>query len=106
MAKKKKKKHKKRKIQIRTGKLLNEEKTQILLMPPDDNSAESELFEEEDMDEETGGMYLHKEDVRLIYNALQAYTPTGDEKNLHGVLVEEFEEILVVDYGEPFPDAK
>ena len=75
-------------------------------MPPDDNSAESELFEEEDMDEETGGMYLHKEDVRLIYNALQAYTPTGDEKNLHGVLVEEFEEILVVDYGEPFPDAK
>jgi hypothetical protein len=106
MAKKKKKKYKKRKIQIRTGKLLNEEKTQILLMPPDDNSAESELFEEEDMDEETGGMYLHKEDVRLIYNALQAYTPTGDEKNLHGVLVEEFEEILVVDYGEPFPDAK
>ena len=102
MAKQRKKK-KKRKMQIRTGKLPQEEKTHILLMPPDDNSAESELFEDEAWDEETGGIYLHKEDVRFIYNALQAYTPTGDEKNVHGVLMEEFEELLVVEYGEKLP---
>ena len=92
-------------MQLRTGKLPKREKTQILLMPPDDNSSESELFDDEDMDEETGGMYLHKEDIRLIYNALKAYKPVGEENHLHGVLLEEFEELLVVDYGEPFPDA-
>jgi hypothetical protein len=100
---KKKKKQKKRKNQIRTGKLPKDEKTQILLMPPDDNSSESELFDDEDVDEETGGMYLHKEDIRLIYNALKAYKPVGEENNLHGVLLEEFEELLVVDYGERLP---
>ena len=90
-------------MHIRTGKLPKEEKTQILLMPPDDNSAESELFEDEDMDEETGGMYLHKEDIRLLYNALKEYKPIGEENTLHGVLLEEFEELLVVDYGEKLP---
>ena len=104
MAKQKKKK-KKRKNQIRTGKLPKDEKTQILLIPPEDNSAKSEHFEDEDLDEETGGMYLHKEDIRLIYNALKEYKPTEDEDVLHSTLLEEFEEILVVDYGEPFPDA-
>jgi hypothetical protein len=99
----KQKKKKKRKMHIRTGKLPKEEKTQILLMPPDNNSTESELFEDEDMDEETGGMYLHKEDIRFIYNALKAYKPIGEENTLHGVLLEEFEELLVVDYGEKLP---
>jgi hypothetical protein len=100
---KKKKQQKKRRMQIRTGKLPKDEKTQILLMPPDDNSAKSELFDDEEMDEETGGMYLHKEDIRLIYNALKEYKPVGEENNLHGLLLEEFEELLVVDYGEKLP---
>jgi hypothetical protein len=105
MAMGKKKKWNKRKNQIRTGKLPKDEKTQILLMPSDDNSAASEFFEDEDLDEEAGGMYLHKEDIRLIYNALHEYTPSEEEAVLHSTLIEEFEEILVVDYGEPFPDA-
>src|SRR5438067_13450682 len=100
---KKKKKQKKRKNHIRTGKLPKDEKTQILLMPPDDNAAQSKLFEDEDVDEETGGMYLHKEDIRLLYNALKAYKPVGEENNLHGILLEEFEELLAVEYGEKLP---
>jgi hypothetical protein len=103
MSKQLKKKKKKRKNHMRTAKLPTDEKTQILLMPPDDNSAESELFDDEYVDEETGGMYLHKEDIHLIYNALKAYKPVGEENNLHGVLLEEFEELLVVDYGERLP---
>ena len=74
-------------------------------MPPDDQSAESPYFEDGDVDDDTGGMYLHKEDIRLIYNALRDYKPMKQETHLHSVLLEEFEEILVVDYGEPFPDA-
>jgi hypothetical protein len=96
---------KKRKNQQRTGKLPKAEKTQILLMPPDDGSSESPYFEDEDVDDDTGGMYLHKEDIRLISNALREYKPAEKEAHLHSVLIEEFEEILVVDYGEPFPDA-
>ena len=100
-----KKKSKKRKNQQRTGKLPKAEKKQILLMPPDDRSSESPYFADEDVDDETGGMYLHKEDFRLIYNALRDYKPTEKEVHLQSVLLEEFEEILVVDYGEPFPEA-
>jgi hypothetical protein len=72
------KQQKKRKNHLRTGKLPKDEKTQILLMPPDDNSAESELFEDEDMDEETGGMYLHKEDIHLIYRSCFKIRMTTD----------------------------
>jgi hypothetical protein len=100
-----KKKSKKRKNQQRTGKLPKAEKKQILLMPPADRSVESPYFADDDVDEETGGMYLHKEDFRLIYNALRAYKPMKQEAHLQSVLLEEFEEILVVDYEEPFPDA-
>ena len=49
-------------------------------------------------------MFLEKEDVELIYNALSKYKPTKKEEQLHSVLLEEFEEILVVDYNEPYPD--
>jgi hypothetical protein len=51
-----------------------------------------------------GGMFLDKESIQLIYNALSTYKPTEDEEHLHSVLLEEFEEILVVDYKEPYPD--
>ena len=60
----------------------------------DDLSSEDKDIEEE------GGMYLEKEDVQLIYNALSKYMPTEKEEHLHSVLLEEFEEILVVDYDE------
>ncbi len=56
-------------------------------------------------DEDEGGKFLDKEEVHIIYNALREYKPTEKEEHLHCVLLEEFEEILVVDYNEPYPDA-
>jgi hypothetical protein len=58
----------------------------------------------EDIDENEGGMFLEKEDVQLIYHALREYKPAEKEVHLHSVLLEEFEEILVVDYDEIPPD--
>jgi hypothetical protein len=91
--KKHKKKPKKTKKTVRT---------KIILVPVDDISSEEKDGEEE-FDE--GGMFLEKEDVKLIYNALSKYKPTEDEEHLLSVLLEEFEEILVVDYNQPYPDA-
>jgi hypothetical protein len=90
---KRKKKNKKRKNGMRT---------KIILVPADDISLEEKDGEEE-FDE--SGMFLDKESVQLIYNALSTYKPTDREEHLHSVLLEEFEEIPVVDYNEPFPDA-
>ena len=59
-----------------------------------------EMPAEEDTTENEGGMFLEKEDVRLIYQALREYKPAAKEAHLHSVLLEEFEEILVVDYDE------
>jgi hypothetical protein len=66
---------------------------------------QEKMDETEGEDEYEGGMFLEKEDVQLIYNALSAYKPTEREEHSHSVLLEEFEEILVVDYNEPYPDA-
>jgi hypothetical protein len=71
-------------------------RTKIILVPDDDVASG---------DEDDGEMVLEKEDLKLIYNALSAYKPPEKEEHLHSVLLEEFEEILVVDYNEPFPDA-
>jgi hypothetical protein len=90
--KKKSKKLKKAKKAVRT---------KITLVPADDISSEEDNDEEFD----EGGMFLEKEDVQLIYNALSKYKPTENEEHLHSVLLEEFEEILVVDYNEPYPGA-
>jgi hypothetical protein len=73
----------------------------IILIPATDAVSENE--EEEDEDE--SGMYLDKESIQIIYNALHEYKPTESEEHLHSVLLEEFEEILVVDNNEPYPDA-
>ena len=43
--------------------------------------------------------------MQVIYNALKRYKPTKEEEQLRDIWLEEFEEMLVVDYGEPFPDA-
>jgi hypothetical protein len=43
-------------------------------------------------------MFLEKEDIKLILNALSRYKPTKKEEHLHGILLEFFEEILVRDH--------
>jgi hypothetical protein len=70
-------------------------KIKLHFMPDSEESAG-----EDNEEELEAWMMLEKEDVKLIYNALAAYKPTGEEKHLHGVLLEEFEEILIVDYNE------
>ena len=71
----------------------------IIPMPATETASENE---EENEDE--SGMYLDKESIQIIFNALREYKPTEDEEHLLSVLLEEFEEILVVDYNEPYPD--
>ena len=76
--------------------------TKVILMP--DEEQDEEDLEEEDIDEdEESGMYLEKEDIQLIYNALKHYKPTEDEEVLHSTLLESFEETLVVDYDVKLP---
>jgi hypothetical protein len=72
--------------------------TKIILVPADKGALEDKENEYE------GGMFLDKESVQLIYNALHEYKPTNKEEHLLSVLLEEFEEILVVDYNEPYPE--
>ena len=48
--------------------------------------------------ENEGGIILEKDDLQLIYKALSKYTPTEKEEHLHRILLEEFEELLEVDY--------
>jgi hypothetical protein len=69
--------------------------TKVILMK------DAETDDEEDEDE--SGIYLDKASVQIIYNALSQYTPTPDEENVYGVLHEEFEEMLVVEYGVRLP---
>jgi hypothetical protein len=69
-------------------------KTPLSPSPSQQDKAESEG------EEATGGILLVKEDIQLIYKALRYYTPTGKEAYLHGILVEEFEELLATEYIE------
>ena len=84
MAKKKKKQH-----------ATKEPATKVILMK------DAETDDEEDEDE--SGIYLDKASVQIIYHALSQYKPTTDEENVYGVLHEEFEEMLVVEYGVRLP---
>jgi hypothetical protein len=79
----------------KTKKTKKIKQTKIILAPADERASE---------DEYEGGMFLEKESIQLIYNALHEYKPTNKEEHLHSVLLEEFEEILVVDYNEIYPD--
>jgi hypothetical protein len=78
---------------------INESIKIILTDTPDD-------AEEEEDDGEMGGIYWDKADMKLIYHALRHYKPTDEEKQLWDILCEEFEEILVCDYGEKLPEGK
>jgi hypothetical protein len=73
----------------------------ILTDTPDDTGEE----EEEDVTE-MGGILWDKADMQLLYHALMHYKPTEEEKQLCDILREEFEEILVCDYGEKLPEGK
>jgi hypothetical protein len=64
-----------------------------------------EKMDETEGDEYDADMFLNKEEMQIIYNALSSYKPTANEEHLLSVLLEEFEEILVVDYNEAYPDA-
>jgi hypothetical protein len=83
----------------KTKKIKKGMQTKIILMPTDEKASEDKENEYE------GGMFLDKESIQLIYNALHEYKPTNKEEHLLSVLLEDFEEILVVDYNEPYPDA-
>jgi hypothetical protein len=73
----------------------------VILMGNDEDDVVSEG---EEVDEEESGMFLEKEDIQIIYNALSKYKPPEKEEQRYELLLEEFEEILVVDYNEPYPD--
>ena len=51
-------------------------------------------------EEAAGGILLEKEDIQLLYKALRSYTPTEKEAQLHGILIESFEELLATEYIE------
>jgi hypothetical protein len=90
-----------RRKKVRINKEKKAARTKITQLPADDISSEEDNDEEFD----EGGMFLDKESIQLIYNALHEYKPTNKEERLHSVLLEEFEEILMVDYNQPYPDA-
>jgi hypothetical protein len=56
--------------------------------------------EDSSSEEAEGGIFLTKDDIRLIYKALRYYGPTEKEAQLHGILVESFEELLATEYIE------
>lgn len=75
-------------------------KTKSEIINPDDLATKDSENNDEDTEDEEGkgGMMLEKEDIQLIYKALSHYKPTKDEELLHGILLEQFDEILECDY--------
>jgi hypothetical protein len=72
-----------------------DKKQVIKIILPTDESADENMDEEDD----AGGIYLEKDDVLVIYKALKNYKPgSDDEEMVYELLVEQFEEILIVDY--------
>jgi hypothetical protein len=68
---------------------------------------EAEDAENLDLGEDGGGIYLEKDDVLLIYNALKNYKPgTDDEEMTYETLREQFEEMLIVDYKVKLPGVR
>jgi hypothetical protein len=92
LKKKKKQKAKKR-----------EQATKVILSTDE----ETEDAENLDLDEDGGGIYLEKEDVLVIYNALKNYKPVNDDEEMvYEMLVEQFEETLVVDFKVKLPGVR
>jgi hypothetical protein len=78
-------------------------KMKLIFMPEGDVSEDDSESEDEF---NTGGMYVEKEDVLLIYNAMKQYKPDKEEEVLYSTLLESFEEILAVDYNVKLPDVE
>ena len=75
--------------------------TKVILMTDAETAAEEENSDEE---EDESGIYLEKEDVKIIYNALKQYKPADDDEEVaRSTLLESFEEMLVVEYRERLP---
>ena len=91
MAKQKKKKRRAKK-----------ENAKIIVMTGEETDEEEDL---DDEDEESG-IHLDKDDIQLIYKALKHYKPTQKEQVLYETLLEQFEEMLVVDYGVKLPGSE
>jgi hypothetical protein len=84
-----KKKNKKKKAK-------KENATKVILSTDEETDEDEEDIDEE---EDESGMYLEKEDMLVIYKALKNYQPVTDEEEMvYELLVEQFEETLVVDY--------
>jgi hypothetical protein len=82
----------------------NKQPTKLILSTDEERDEEEDLDEDE---EDAGGIYLEKEDVLVLYKALKHYKPgTDDEEMIHEMLVEQFEEILVVDYKVKLPGVR
>ena len=75
--------------------------TKIILSTDEEN-------DEENMDDDgEGGIHLEKDDVLVLYKALKNYKPvTKDEEWAYEMLVEQFEEILIVDYKVKLPGVR
>jgi|SoiMetStandDraft_2_1073263.scaffolds.fasta_scaffold175816_2 hypothetical protein len=96
MAEQKKKKLKKKADKKNT--------TKLILSTDEEIDAEENRDED---DEDAGGIYLEKEDVLVLYKALKHYKPGTDEEEMtHEMLVEQFEEILIVDYKVKLPGVR
>lgn len=83
-----KKKQLKKKADKKTG-------MEVILLTDEDT--------DEDEEDDESSIYLEKKDVKIIFNALKEYKPTQKEKQRFELLVEEFEEMLVTDYGVQLP---
>ena len=67
------------------------------IIPPGED-----MPEDDEMDEDEGGVFMEKEDVELLYNALKSYKPTTDEEDvLRDIWLEQFDMILVATHGKP-----
>ena len=76
--------------------IADKKNTTKLILSTDEETDDEDIDEE---DEDAGGIYLEKEDVLVLYKALKNYKPVNDDEEMvYEMLVEQFEEILIVDY--------
>jgi hypothetical protein len=86
---------KKKKLKNKADKKTKELRTRII--PPGED-----MPEDDEMDEDEGGVFMEKEDVELLYNALKSYKPTTSEEDvLRDIWLEQFDMILVSTHGKP-----
>src|SRR5437763_11804988 len=86
------------KLKKKADKKTQAPKTRII--PPGED-----MPEDVEMDEDESGVFMDKEDVELLYNALKSYKPTtGEEDQLRDIWLEQFDMILVANHGKPMEE--